>query len=253
MIDLETKLTQIEKKLQLLIEGSSTKLFNSKDRYLILNQKLIASLKDSIMREADGEYFAPDNFLIKVNPDQLNGWLADQKTLDLTAHQIMQYAQEEGIHFKSTPLIEVDTDPDIEPGDMQVELRFREDNITKTTAISIDEEQLENEIPSDAYLIVNGTEIFSCDKQTIKIGRSPENQLIINDQRISRQHAQIRAVKGNFVIFDLNSSGGTFVNGERINKQVLHPGDVISLAGVPLIYGQEKPAQENTQHMTIDF
>jgi len=76
---------------------------------------------------------------------------------------------------------------------------------------------------------------------------------VINDRRVSRQHAQIRAINGNFVLFDLNSSGGTFVNGDRINQRGLHPGDVISLAGVPLVYGQEKSAQENTQQITIDF
>jgi pSer/pThr/pTyr-binding forkhead associated (FHA) protein len=45
------------------------------------------------------------------------------------------------------------------------------------------------------------------------------------------------------VIFDTNSTGGTFINGRRIGQSVLYPGDVISLAGVIFIYSQELPAK----------
>jgi pSer/pThr/pTyr-binding forkhead associated (FHA) protein len=41
------------------------------------------------------------------------------------------------------------------------------------------------------------------------------------------------------VIFDLDSTGGTFVNRVQVNQSTLFPGDVISLAGVELIYGQD--------------
>jgi hypothetical protein len=253
MKDIENKLNLIERRLQALIEGSSSKLFQSKDRFTLLNKNLIYALKESEKREVNGEIFAADNFVVRVNPGQVAEWLSDQRTLESTAIYLRQYAREEGIQFESTPMIKVEPDPDVAPGDIRIDLNFRGDNITRTTAISIDEEQSETEIPSDAYLIVDGTEIFTCDQPNIKIGRYPENQLVINDRRVSRQHAQIRAINGNFVLFDLNSSGGTFVNGDRINQRVLNPGDVISLAGVPLVYGQEKPAQENTQHITIDF
>jgi pSer/pThr/pTyr-binding forkhead associated (FHA) protein len=43
------------------------------------------------------------------------------------------------------------------------------------------------------------------------------------------------------VLFDLNSTGGSFVNGQRTSQTVLYPGDVISLAGVALIFGQDNP------------
>jgi hypothetical protein len=41
------------------------------------------------------------------------------------------------------------------------------------------------------------------------------------------------------MIFDLQSSGGTYLNGEPITQAELNPGDVISLAGVPMVYGQD--------------
>jgi pSer/pThr/pTyr-binding forkhead associated (FHA) protein len=51
------------------------------------------------------------------------------------------------------------------------------------------------------------------------------------------------------MIFDLNSTGGTFVNGKRVTQSMLYPGDVISLAGVPLIYGQETSVVGDTQEL----
>ena len=62
-------------------------------------------------------------------------------------------------------------------------------------------------------------------------------------------HAQLRAVRGRFVIFDLDSSGGTFVNGERVYQAKLAAGDVITLSGVPLVYGQDPSGQGETQDL----
>jgi hypothetical protein len=76
---------------------------------------------------------------------------------------------------------------------------------------------------------------------------------LIDDPRVSRVHAQIRAVRGRYVIFDLDSTGGTYVNGERIRQCPLTPGDVISLSSLPLVYGQEDDNNlSSTQDIPID-
>jgi pSer/pThr/pTyr-binding forkhead associated (FHA) protein len=75
---------------------------------------------------------------------------------------------------------------------------------------------------------------------------------VIDDQRISRVHAQLRAIKSHYVIFDLDSLGGTYVNDHQIQKCILYPGDVISLAGVPLVFGQEETQLGGTQKLTLE-
>ncbi len=57
---------------------------------------------------------------------------------------------------------------------------------------------------------------------------------------MSRQHAQIRAISGAYHFFDLGSSGGSKINGRRVQRAALLAGDVISLAGISLIYGEEQ-------------
>jgi pSer/pThr/pTyr-binding forkhead associated (FHA) protein len=104
-------------------------------------------------------------------------------------------------------------------------------------------------IPANAFLVLDGTKIIPLNHPVLNIGRRLNNQVVINDKRISRTHAQLRVTKGRFAIFDLNSTGGTFVNGQRINKTILYPGDMISLAGVTLIYGQDLPSGQETKRV----
>jgi pSer/pThr/pTyr-binding forkhead associated (FHA) protein len=99
------------------------------------------------------------------------------------------------------------------------------------------------EMPVNAFLIVNGSDVFPLKKNIVTIGRMEDNDLVIQEIRISRYHAQLRATKGQYTLVDLKSTGGISVNGEKINQVILYPGDVISLAGIPVIYGQSPVAQ----------
>ena len=68
------------------------------------------------------------------------------------------------------------------------------------------------------------------DKPVINLGRQRDNDVIVDDPTVSRHHAQIRLRFGNYVLFDLGSSGGTTVNGHPVQERVLQSGDVIGLA-----------------------
>ena len=96
-------------------------------------------------------------------------------------------------------------------------------------------------IPPNAFLLNQDGKPYPLDKTIINIGRSLENQLVIDDRRVSRSHAQLRAVKGRYVLFDLNSTGGTYVNGQRINQAALYPNDTVSFGGVGYTYSQDTP------------
>jgi len=98
----------------------------------------------------------------------------------------------------------------------------------------------DSSIPEDFFLIVEGTRAMALEKSITSIGRSSENTLVIDDPRISRRHVEIRVIREQFVLFDLNSSGGTYVNGQRISQGMLYPGDLISLAGINLVFTQDK-------------
>jgi pSer/pThr/pTyr-binding forkhead associated (FHA) protein len=108
-------------------------------------------------------------------------------------------------------------------------------------------------IPEDAFVIIDGIRVIPLNQAIVNIGRRIENTLVVDDPRVSRTHAQLRAINGRYIIFDLNSTGGTFVNGKRVNQSVVYPGDVISLAGAELIYGQKNPPPRPDLKETLPF
>jgi len=96
-------------------------------------------------------------------------------------------------------------------------------------------------LPDDTFVILDGTRVVPLNQTVVNIGRRIENTIVVDDPRVSRTHAQLRAINGRYIIFDLNSTGGTFVNGKKVNQSILYSGDVISLAGADFIYGQKNP------------
>ena len=64
---------------------------------------------------------------------------------------------------------------------------------------------------------------------TFQLGRSDDNDLLIEDQLASRHHAQITREENDFYIADLDTPNGTYINQKRIRNQKLHSGDVIQV------------------------
>ncbi len=73
------------------------------------------------------------------------------------------------------------------------------------------------------------------DRLPFHIGRQPESHLVIRDTRVSRNHARILLEDGQYIIEDCGSRHGTYVNGARVNRQVLKNSDRIEF-GTPDSY-----------------
>lgn len=70
---------------------------------------------------------------------------------------------------------------------------------------------------------------FTLEGDQIDIGRDSTNEITINDAEISRRHARLTFQGGKYVLEDLGSTNGTFVNGQRLaGPRVLKAGEVIS-------------------------
>ena len=72
--------------------------------------------------------------------------------------------------------------------------------------------------------------VFPLEGDQLLIGRDAANSIAINDAEISRKHSRLTFQGGKYVIEDLGSPNGTFINGQRLaGPAVLKPGDVVSL------------------------
>lgn len=77
---------------------------------------------------------------------------------------------------------------------------------------------------------------FSLDKERISIGRKPHNDIQIDNLAISGEHAVIITLLGDSFLEDLNSTNGTYINGQAVKKHFLQDGDVIELGKYRLKY-----------------
>lgn len=66
------------------------------------------------------------------------------------------------------------------------------------------------------------------------IGRLPENDVVLIDETVSRQHAELILRQGDYILKDLGTRNGTWVNGERIKELRLKDGDEIKIGTIPL-------------------
>lgn len=235
-------LKELEARLQALIEVDLLKILPSRRVEDVIVQKLAAAIQLNTTTATDGSVIAPNVYTLIVHPSEAAKW-QDQQLLTILLHSISAVAQEAGFKVTISPTITISTDEKLPLNDAQVVASYRIEPMADTNATPLDTGNLEDysKIPENAFLIVEGVKVFPLKLPVINIGRRLDNQLIIDDPRVSRNHAQLRAIKGRFVVFDLNSTGGTFVNGQRASQVVLYPGDVISLAGVALIFGQDNP------------
>ena len=111
----------------------------------------------------------------------------------------------------------------------------------------------DDSLPENAFLIIEGTKAVPLNQSVITVGRHHDNMVVIDDPRVSRHHMELRAIQGRFILFDLGSSGGTYINGQRTSQTVVYPGDVISLAGVNITFVRDVSTSNSSRGNTTFF
>ena len=238
------RLDQLEAKIQKLVEDQLAGILPGvklEDRVI---QRLATAVRENIVQQKDDRAFAPNEFTLIVSTETSPMW-KEQNIVSALKNIITTASRDVGLKFTTQPTITITTDDTFSAEEIKVVASHKLEPMADTQGIQMSTTNDENEegenIPENAFLIIEGVKVHPLNEPVVNIGRRLENQLVIDDPRVSRNHAQLRAIKGRFVLFDLNSTGGTFVNGQRTSQTVLYPGDVISLAGVALIFGQDNP------------
>jgi len=105
---------------------------------------------------------------------------------------------------------------------------------------------------------VNSRELgkrFSLASGSVKLGRGPENTIILDNDAVSRRHALVEARKGKYFLVDMDSTNGTYVNDEIVHDHALRRGDQIKIGDTILKFlsGSDLESQyhETIYRMTI--
>jgi hypothetical protein len=217
-----------------------------------MTHSLVEAMRNSVRFGADGVAEAANLYILLVHPDQVEPLLSNPAFLEELANLLRQASLEGGLRLSGPLVLRVEPGWDLAPGEVQVRAQDSLSDLSPTSGLAVPPDVISNTALQEAFLIVDGIRVFTLGGVIINIGRREDNHLVIDDPRVSRLHAQLRLVRGAYVIFDLDSTGGTFVNGQRIRQYTLRAGDVISLAGVPLVFGQEIPEPGDTQEVAAE-
>jgi pSer/pThr/pTyr-binding forkhead associated (FHA) protein len=124
---------------------------------------------------------------------------------------------------------------------------LREDTTVSFTPIELEEEGADetglpqSELEAGQALIVvkrgpNAGSRFLIDKDVTTAGRHPESDIFLDDVTVSRRHAEFRREDGRFVVRDVGSLNGTYVNRQRVDQTVLANGDELQIGKFKLTF-----------------
>ena len=74
------------------------------------------------------------------------------------------------------------------------------------------------------------------DKDIVSVGRARDNDVVVENLSVSRNHARIRRQGGKYILTDLNSANGTFVNGVKVTKTEIVDNDIIAIGKHKILF-----------------
>ena len=83
---------------------------------------------------------------------------------------------------------------------------------------------------------------FSIEKDRLTIGRASDNDLVLEDDIISSHHCQLTRDGEGYTLTDLDSTNGTFLNGQPVKEARLEPGDVVVAGKTAMEFNDDAPA-----------
>lgn len=232
--------SRLEAQLQRLIEEGTARLLSSQDTKALLAAQLIEAMQAEVTFGQGDQLLAPTTYTIHTNSEHAAAFKSNQTLMDDLRGALKHAAAESGIKFPSKPVLHIVPEEGLAPHEFRVRCAGVGETLASTQSLHKAAEVVEHQIPTGAFLIVAGAEIFPLNLAIVNIGRKSDNHLVIEHPQVSRRHAQLRAISGHYHFFDLGSIGGSKINGADVKSAPLLAGDVISLADVvPLIYGQD--------------
>ncbi len=241
------RISRLENRLEQFVEGTFARLFKDRVQQREVALHLSRAVEDNAQPGPDGSALAPDHYTILLRPDDKSALLATEPdAANLLAETVIGIASRAKLKLNQRPVIDLVGDEDVPPHGVLIRVLHSDDQRSTQILQPVPPASAAPVSATVPQLIYQGREHFYLNRSVTNIGRKRENHIMLDDPRISRTHAQIRLRFGRCVLYDLGSKGGTFVNNARVMEAILQPGDVISLAGVLLVYTEDEPERDHT-------
>jgi hypothetical protein len=235
-------IARFESFIERLMERSFTRATGSHLQPVEIGKRLVRSMESTQSVGMEGVIVpnAYEVFLSPVDYDQFKGARA-AISKNLEAH-LGRSARQRRFTMIARPLVRINLDEHLNPGDIRVEPHLEDveapgDTDFQHTSVL---PQMDGPIinsPATPNLVWNGTP-YAILRSPTRVGRLPDNDIVLQDKRVSRHHAEVIQQGGRWMLRDNGSTNGTAVNGKVIREVLLMPGDTISLGGLEVSWDQ---------------
>jgi hypothetical protein len=249
-------LRNLESKLAGLVEGTFSRAFKSEVRPVEIARKLAREMEQHKVASLARTY-APNEYVVWLSPrdrEQFEGYETELRR-ELSGY-LLEHARRERIALLTRPSINFETDDALRLGEFGIQARLvrgAEDDASEApsqgdhghTMVYSTSDRLSEPLREPdprrrgARVRVDGrTSVLGSGGAVL--GRSREADVQVEDQNVSRRHAELRPSGASWTVRDLGSTNGVKVNGRRIQgAQSLRSGDTITLGTSDIVFELE--------------
>jgi Protein of unknown function (DUF3662)/FHA domain len=249
-------LKHIEKRMESLVEGVFGRAFRRQIHPVEIAKGLTKQMDEGRMVSISRTY-APNDFTVHLSKEDTESIRAYRASLE---DELIQYAsthaENKNYHLMTPPRIRFETEDTLRFGEFGVTAKltggdgprekgapqdtsgqtriFRTEEssggeIDQGTATISADEARRHGLAREIVEVVLGDEKYQLEgRGPWSVGRSQENDIVINDPNVSRRHARISRTDNGFVVEDLGSTNGTLLDGAPIDRERIEGGDELT-------------------------
>lgn len=228
------------------MERTFTRAAGSQLQPVEIGKRLVRTMEGHQSVGVEG-ILVPNVYDVYLSPNDYDQFKDARNSMarNLEAH-LGRTSRQRGFHMVSRPKVTLRPDKDIDRGDLLVEAHHEDVeqpqvNLPQHTALLPQVEVPPVPAPAPraaAPEIIFNDQTYAVLRSPTRLGRLPDNDIVLSDKRVSRHHAEVVQRDGRWVVRDTGSTNGTAVNGKVLKEAVLREGDIISLGGLEIVWQQ---------------
>jgi len=258
-------LARFEQLMQHAVEGSLRRVFPTTLQPVQLAKAAARAMEQTQLIGVLGPQ-VPNAYRLRLAPSDLARFSDYTGTLcrELSRY-LEEYARERGLRPIAEPRVELLEDGSVSVGTVRAEARFVDLAPPLKTAVEAATEgtrqlrlaDLASARSRSSSPAAENTTLWLVDALgqrfalephvgIVRVGRGADNDLVLSNQRVSRYHAQLRWVESSWLVYDLDSTNGTWLDQQRVlpsQPQELTPGDALRLGDHELRARRETEAR----------
>ncbi|MEI8165910.1 MAG: DUF3662 and FHA domain-containing protein [Chloroflexales bacterium] len=233
-------LSRFEQLMEQMVEGSVARLFRSPVQPIEIARRLERAM-ESQQSISVKRVIVPSSYKAHLNPLDFAAFQPVRAQLEQEmATYLGDLASERGFTMLEHPHVVLGEDPAVPKRGIQVTAELTASGGSDATQVIAPTTPAPAAVRRNHALLLlqtpAGAQPIPIEATTATMGRGLSNDVILEDTRVSRHHAQLRYKQRRFWVTDLGSTNGTFVNGQRVTETALRDGDVVSLGGLELTF-----------------